>query len=390
MTKVAVDATSLRQVDRIKATVVGKSYPLTLVKDYVSKWGMAEAVRELIQNALDSTSPFIYSWTVEDDAWTLMLNSSLTVLTPQTLLMGATSKSEDANAIGSFGEGYKLALLVLTRLGISVQMLNGDVLWRPVFRYNRNFDAELLTIDESFLQEKGNQGLTFYIEGLSTADKEAVEESCLRMQQDIGAIKQTVYGDILLDRKGLLYVGGLFICTTELTYSYNIKPMYLTLERDRRTVSDWDLESLTTKMWFEAVEPTEVAKMIKAEIPDVRHAKYNAPEIIREECYKLFREVHPEALFADSLEEARDSIKKGLVKTVYGGGGSFYSTVSSSRSYSRDVDIYRAAPPESTKSSPYQTLDDFKQAYWHSMSADCQKALNIILTRARKWKDGDE
>jgi hypothetical protein len=54
------------------------TYELSLVKEYVSRWGMKEAVRELIQNALDSASPFVYEFiTAENNSFALRLNSEL-------------------------------------------------------------------------------------------------------------------------------------------------------------------------------------------------------------------------------------------------------------------------------------------------------------------------
>lgn len=53
-----------------------KIYPLSLTKDYVSRWGMVEAVRELIQNSLDSSAPFKYEFRKDNDnEYTLLLTS---------------------------------------------------------------------------------------------------------------------------------------------------------------------------------------------------------------------------------------------------------------------------------------------------------------------------
>lgn len=42
-------------------TVQSKSYELPLARDYVRHWGVTEAVRELLQNMLDSESPNEFS-----------------------------------------------------------------------------------------------------------------------------------------------------------------------------------------------------------------------------------------------------------------------------------------------------------------------------------------
>lgn len=380
MTELTVQVESLRQVDRVRSTTVGRTYELTLVKDYVSRWGLAQAVREVIQNALDSGSPFQYEFKAEEDTWTLRLNSQFSTLEPSTLLLGYTSKRGEEDCIGSFGEGYKLALLVLTRLGVDVEVLNGDVVWRPRFRFNRIYNTELLVIDESFALEKGNQGLTFFIHGLSMEDKQAIVDSCLYMQDNVGAIKSTTYGDILLERPSKLYVGYLYICDTELNYGYNIKPRHIKLERDRQTVDGWDLKDVTSRMWLEIGEPKKVAEMIAKEVPDVYHAAWDAPEIVKEECYKIFRKRYPTALIAASADEARKKIGDALVETVYVGGGMYYA-VSGSPSY--------ASEPRTSKVSP--TPKEILQAYLNNyqdkhMSELAVKAFHELIREAAKWR----
>ena len=255
---------------RAKDIVFGRTCELSLTKNYVARWGVAQAVRELIQNALDSESPFVYEFLDDGDgACALRLNSQFTTLLPQTLLLGSSSKADSEDAIGSFGEGYKIALLVLTREGYDVEVLNGDLLWKPRFRFSRSFGEEILVIDESFAGDRTNKGLTFVVHRLDQSDREAIIASCLMMQDNIGQIKQTQYGDILFDRPGKLYVGTLFICDTELKYGYNIKPKFMRLERDRQTVSSWDLKDLALKCWYDTGETARVAQMIADQVPDV-------------------------------------------------------------------------------------------------------------------------
>jgi hypothetical protein len=381
MSTVTAHVTSLRQVDRIKATSVGRTFELSLTKGYVSRWGLAQAVRELIQNALDSDSPFVYEFRKTGESWTLVLNSEFATLTPQTLLLGHTSKANDPESIGSFGEGYKLALLVLTRMGYDVDMFNGDVLWRPRFRYSRVFGEELLVVDESFLADKTNKGLTVFVWGLSEQDKDAIVSSCIRMQDSIGAIKRTKYGDILLDRPKQLYVGDLYICETDLKHGYNIKPEHIQLERDRQTVDGWDLKMITARMWLDIEEPQRVAKMIMEEIPDVHHITYNTPQVVAEICYKLFREKHPEGLIAESPQEAAEKIKEGMI--VYVGGGS-YSAVSSSESYRSYVGSFRASPKVAT---PTEVLWSYLSAHQKKgMSEKAVTAFQELIIESKHWK----
>jgi hypothetical protein len=297
--------------------------------------------------------------------------------------LGSTNK--EGNKIGSFGEGYKIALLVLTRLGIPVEIRNGDLVWKPRFKYSRTFDDELLVVEETLSDNKLNKGITVIVKGLDGIGKQEIEESCLRMQSHIGAIKQTKYGDILLDKKGKLYVGSLYICDTQLHYGYNFKPEHLRLERDRKTVDGWDLKTLTTRTWYETDDIRSVAEMIYNNIPDVSWAEYESPELIKEECYKLFREQHPNALLADTPKEAQEAIRQGLIKTVYVGGG-FHSAVTSSSSYRRDEE---RAPEEKAKPTPSELLGNFLRAWEKSMTEGCRNAFQDIINKAENWREID-
>jgi hypothetical protein len=80
-------------------------------------------------------------------------------------LLGTTSKAGNKDAIGSFGEGYKIAMLVLTREEYIVEIDNGEKRWTPEFEYSRKYDEELLVIKETKLPYK-NKGLTFRVIGL--------------------------------------------------------------------------------------------------------------------------------------------------------------------------------------------------------------------------------
>lgn len=309
-----------------------KVYELSLNIGYVKHWGVVEAARELLQNAIDSDSPFVYEFKGEDSGLqTLTLRSENATLSPQSLLLGTTSKSESESAIGSFGEGYKIALLVLTRSGRKVSIANGDKLWTPSFRYNNKFEEELLIVTEKDLPYK-HHGLTFSVSNLTDDDVAAIRASCLAMQAHIGAIHKTSFGDILLEKAGELYVGGLFICKTEMTYGYNIKPMHIKLERDRQTVSSFDLHFTTKEMWFETNQFDTIAQMISEELPDTKYAEYSSTELVKDACYKLFRANNPGAVVAKNQNELKQLVERGMTKVVVV-GSSMYTNVSGAKAY---------------------------------------------------------
>lgn len=372
-----------------------KTYELPLARDYVRHWGLVEAVREILQNAIDSESPFEWEWIqrpVEitqgnsferefepSDETILIVRSRYAKLSAGTLLLGSTSKAENQDAIGSFGEGYKIALLVLTRLGYRVVVHNGDRDWVPSFRPSRQFGgAETLHIHERSATAPV-EGVEFEIPGLSAADVAAIEDSCLHMQSSLGEVINTSYGRILPERPGKLYVGGLFVCDTEMKYGYDVKPQHLRLERDRQTVSSFDLAMLTKAMWFDSGRHAQVADMIAAQAPDMEYAHWDTPEVVKEAVFQVFRKQHPGAIVAKSAEDLKQKIEAGLSREriVYI-GDTYGAIVRESKSY-REMPATRIAPP-------IEELENFFRANRQYMRTPAIVAFKRLIERSKAWK----
>jgi len=372
--------TQATQTLKAVSNVLGfsKTYELPLAKGYVRHWGMAEAVRELLQNALDSESPFEYEWIDRDDAAgsDLLIRSRYTTLDPSSLLLGATTKAERTDTIGSFGEGYKIALLVLARQGYDVTVYNGERIWTPHFRESRQFGAEVLCISDH-PSPQPNEGLTFRVSGLSPDDCAQIISTCLPMQPELGETITTTKGRILLGKPGKLYVGGLFVCDTKMRYGYDVKPEHLRLERDRQTVSTFDLAFITKEFWFESGRHEAVGQMIADNVPDLEYGNYNCPELVKEVCYSIFRKRHPGKIIANSPEEVERYVKQGMTEVVYV-GGAMYGAVKESNSYKTEVTI--------KLKSPYEILADWLKLNRKHMRRDGIIAFRRLIEDAVKWK----
>lgn len=349
-----------------------KTYDLPLSRDYVRRWGVTEAIRELLQNMLDSESPNEFSIVGHQ----LSITSRFDTLPASTLVLGNTSKSDDPDSIGSFGEGFKLALLVLTRLGYPVTVLNGSVQWTPEFVHSEAFGTEVLQIQESPLEN--NQGLTFVIDDLTHEDTTLVSEMCLFMQGPMTDVIGTRYGSILPSRSGKLYVGGLFVCETDLDYGYDVLPEHIKLERDRQTVDSWDLQYMTKTMWLDTKDWDQIASMMEADLKDVRLIEYDCPEILKEVCYRKFKEANPGAIAVKSQAELDAVVAKGMIKTVYT-GGSYYAAVSGYKDHQTMRAIHMAVK------SPKEELEDWLSKHQRDMRHPVRVAFNELLKLSEKW-----
>ena len=247
-------------------------YELSLAPDYVPEWGVVEAVRELFQNAIDQQT------TVEDNKMffdydgegRLSIGNKNSVLEVKTLLLGSTTKADDPKVIGQHGEGYKVATLVLTRLDKKVVFYNYGAreVWRPRFVNSRRYGTQVLTffVDKKFIwQSVPDNNLEIVIEGITPEEYELIVESNLHLQE-VGSVIETPRGRILEDKKykGKVFVNGLFVCNYDkYAYGYDFKPEFIKLDRDRKLVSDFDLQWLSSTMWVQANAPEQLVQLAK-------------------------------------------------------------------------------------------------------------------------------
>lgn len=259
-----------------------KTIQLSMSTSYVKHWGLWEALRELLQNALDAKSKG-FEMSVEDKTavsdglYYLEIHNGGPSLSRKSLLLGCTSKEGDDTQIGQFGEGFKLALLVLCRLGHEVHIDTGNELWTPSLQYSEEFQTDVLTITitEKVLQDdvSPTEGVTFRVFGVQLSD-----------------IKQQYKPDLpintpLKDMPGMMFIQGLFVCHSEgFKYGYNFSPGTIKLDRDRGMIDGFDLAFQTSKIWTSKHYDDEefgddiLMTLISEQAVDVRYCHYHIPK----------------------------------------------------------------------------------------------------------------
>jgi hypothetical protein len=177
---------------------------LTIAIDYVRDWGLFEALRELFQNSIDGqNSPdFLESKMIRryyKKHNIFLIGNHNAFLQKKTLIMGNSKKAGQENQIGNYGEGYKLALIVLLRNGYKVEIRNGSEIWYPVIKYSKKFETDILKIYIKKTDSK-NSDLVFVIKGINNKDFEHYKNYNLLLQKEPKK-DITSKGDILLEEK---------------------------------------------------------------------------------------------------------------------------------------------------------------------------------------------
>lgn len=239
-------------------------YTLTISPDYVKDWGVNDAIRELLQNAIDQESldnDNIKS--IDYDNNNLIIANKNSILEKSTLLLGGGTK-DGSSTIGQFGEGYKVALLVLLREGYTIQIRNykAGELWIPKIVNSRVYNSQVLAIDtmEYQFETIPTNSLEIIITGIDNAE-EILEDIWLDFSSAYENIRSHK-ADIILDEKykGNLYIRGLKVAHIDkLSYGYNFDVNVLKIGRDRNIVSGYDLQTELGYVWGKI--PQEYAEL---------------------------------------------------------------------------------------------------------------------------------
>ena len=114
--------------------------------EYVKGWSLEEAIREIIQNYLDVRNELEVDGSISynEEKGQAIIKDFGPGMEMRHLVMGISEKSEDA--IGQFGEGLKLALLVFAREGRKIEIWTNGKKIRPVIEYNDYYETELINL----------------------------------------------------------------------------------------------------------------------------------------------------------------------------------------------------------------------------------------------------
>lgn len=233
-----------------------------MTRDYCRSWTAIDALREISQNALDSGKE--YKHTVI--AGKISIFTYNAELTPDVFSLGQSVKT--GNAIGKFGEGFKIAMLVLTRLGLEPEIRTNNLVVKGEFKQNSFTGLETfnLLITETM-------ALCENIEFTCNFDSWQINQAELEdkiTQFSTNPLSKPDVCEMLKNRPGKIYVNGLYVCHDKrLKYGYNFAPDHIELNRDRDVAIG--LESTLAQYYTNHVDPKVIYDLVMADAYDVSY-----------------------------------------------------------------------------------------------------------------------
>lgn len=299
---------------------------LTIKKDYLPNWGLWEGIRELVQNGRDAEMEYGAKLEVDWFNGNLRIENDGCTLPRRALLLGETSKADRDDLIGQFGEGLKLGILALVRLGRRVVVRTGGEVWKPSLRHSDEFGAEVLSFQIQGGREAQNR-VRVEIE-CSKEEWQSVRDRFLFLCRETENDRvETNHGTLLVAQRfqGRLYVKGIFVShDTSLNYGYDM--FHAKLDRDRKMVDSWDLQRDTACILGSSVAQRPdlldpLFKLLEKSANDVRginqYSTDYIPNSVSEQITAKFTARYGEdAVPVENLAESKDIEhlgKKGVV-----------------------------------------------------------------------------
>lgn len=317
-------------------------YPIS--KKYASHWTMYDALRELWQNSIDSQDDgHEMYWHFLPEKEMLIIGNENAYLNPNDFLIGG---SEKVNKIGQFGEGLKIAFLVLLREGCTVNFDNGGIKHAVVFEKSPDFNTDVLCIKELYLAKPKND---FRVTVKNISKKTFSKYTRMNLHlQNYRALKAKD-GEVLTEshQKGKVYIGGLYICyNPDTEFGYNFRPGIIPIDRDRRKIKSFDL-SWAAKGLIKEVHnelgTKNVYALAEKDAEDLRYLSTVSVESeeINDSLFLEFQKKHPGQIPAVNQNQANELLEQYEDIHPYIVNKVLYDILEKSRLYKSEMGKYK-------------------------------------------------
>lgn len=213
------DKTGLVQKEKIV-------YPISA--EYCSSWTIRDAIREFIANAIDTGSEMRVEW---KDGFGRIVDSGSGIHKKHFIF--GVSEGKGLSNIGQFGEGLKVASLVLARYKRKVEIQTVGYTYSAGIEKNDEFDTNLFTV--FFKKNNRTKGTIISFECSENELEEAKKLFCVFRSGKAKTVS-TSRLDVFIDEPSKVYINGLFTSKHNTIFGYNIKDKSLVNSRDRNGI----------------------------------------------------------------------------------------------------------------------------------------------------------
>lgn len=212
--------------------------------DYLKKWSIQHALREIFQNYLDYGKYELLT-TLEKNTGNIIVKISNTYEPTdlEFLRIGNSGKANDKTTIGQHGEGLKMAFLIFAREGLKIKLRTQKHIFEPTTYINELGKCFGIKYKENTKEQKTFDIIftipeTYYNTFIKTIiKKEDILYEC------------PTYGRIVAKPKGDVFVGGLFVCSNKnFSRAYDFNPQHIELDRDRAMPSSFEIKWTTGRL----------------------------------------------------------------------------------------------------------------------------------------------
>lgn len=281
----------------------------TISPEYCPNWGVKEALRELFQEAMDVRTVFGCNSEVRYDAGRVVIEDDGPGIPISALVMGKSGKRDNPDTIGQFGEGLKLACLVLARVGRHVRISTAGYELVPHIAVSPTFGCEVLAF--SMAPNDRPSGTTITVEA---AEEEYVEVADMFLALspsgrfyvplEGGGRRRATVGDEIFLPGGRLFVQGVEVAVPGEAdaplFSYNI-PVKCVQSRDRWAIDLETMRKAIAEAWARCENPALIGQLLEAVragkpclevssgyVPDQWNVRVQAAELWRNKAAEVF------------------------------------------------------------------------------------------------------
>jgi hypothetical protein len=210
--------------------------------DYLPNWTVEHALREIFQNYIDYGEYNVHTEQDTDGNVTVFIRNNYIPENLEFLRIGNSNKTN--KQIGKWGEGLKMAFLVMLRESIPFTIISNKHTLKAIW-VNHKEIGNILAINYQPYTVSNNQFITKFT---MKADVFFKYMNGIITKQDI-LFEHSYHGRVVNKDKGNIYCNGIFVCNVEnMSKAYDLYAEVLPLDRDRVLPKTWDVNYHTSKL----------------------------------------------------------------------------------------------------------------------------------------------